>query len=249
MCQEVVQQCCHCGDNIGIYTIPCHSWYVEAQMAHRERRHIPPTWDCDYRMKQFQPMLTGCHNNDICLSWFGNILLGFGGTRNEGPEIKLAREYVAHEKLEEWEDQFAREYFQKKPIPPRKKPEGFMSLIRQDMMGDLESVTSFDSLESSDTDTDTDTDYGEGSSNQYTSPEDSYDADSENSTQNNNTFNDAASNKTSEVDPEDLFYGDVPDRTRDVKPKVVQAYNGPAVSIMSLFLSMMDLGRDGDFVE
>lgn len=245
MCQEVVQQCCHCGDNIGIYINPCHSWYVDAQVANRERRHIPPAWDCDFRMKQFQPMLTGCPNNDICLSWFGNILPGFGNARNEGPEMKLAREFVAHEKLEEWEDQFAREYFQKKPIPPRKKPESFMFLIRQDMMGDLESVTSFDSLESADTDTDTD--YGEGS-NQHGN-EDSYDADSENSTQENEVFNDAASDETSEVDPEDMFYGDVIDRTRDMEPKPSRAYLGPAVSIMNLFLSMMELGRDGDFVE
>ncbi|KAG5746641.1 hypothetical protein H9Q69_004050 [Fusarium xylarioides] len=243
MCQEVVQQCCHCGDNIGVYIAPCHSWYVEAQVAHRERRAITPAWLCKYGIKQFQPMLTGCPNNDICLSWFGNIVPGFGNTQNESPEIKLFREYVAHEKLEEWEDQFAREYFQKKPIPPRKKPEGFMSLIRQDMMGDLESVTSFDSLESADTGSD----YGEGS-NQHGN-EDSYDADSENSTQEHEISNDAAINKTSEVDPEDLFYGDVPDRTRDVEPKPSRVYNEPAVSIMNLFLSMMDLGRDGDFVE
>ncbi|KAI1031518.1 hypothetical protein LB504_000384 [Fusarium proliferatum] len=231
MCQEVVQQCCHCGDNIGIYVTPCHSWYVDAQVANRERRHIPPAWDC-------------CPNNNICLSWFGNILPGFGNARNEGPEIKLAREFVAHEKLEEWEDQFAREYFQKKPIPPRKKPESFMFLIRQDMMGDLESVTSFDSLESADTDTDTD--FGEGSNQDGN--EDSYDADSENSTQENEIFNDAAS-EASEVDPEDLFYSDVPDRTRDPEPKLVREYKEPAVSIMNLFFSMMDLGRDGDFVE
>ncbi|RBA12327.1 hypothetical protein FPRO05_03777 [Fusarium proliferatum] len=223
MCQEVVQQCCHCGDNIGIYINPCHSWYVDAQVANRERRHIPPAWDCDFRMKQFQPMLTGCPNNDICLSWFGNILPGFGNARNEGPEMKLAREFVAHEKLEEWEDQFARVLSE----------EAYSS---SQEARDLESA-----------DTDTDTDYGEGS-NQHGN-EDSYDADSENSTQENEVFNDAASDETSEVDPEDMFYGDVIDRTRDMEPKPSRAYLGPAVSIMNLFLSMMDLGRDGDFVE
>ncbi|KAG9507956.1 hypothetical protein J7337_001513 [Fusarium musae] len=243
MCQEIVQQCCHCGDNIGVHIAPCHSWYFDAQVAHRERRPILPAWDCEYRIKEFQPMLAGCPNNDTCLSWFGNIVPGFGNVQNESPEIKLFREYVAHEKLEEWEDQFAREYFQKKPIPPRKKPEGFMSLIRQDMMGDLESVTSFDSLESADTDSD------DGEGRFQHGNEDSYDADSEGSTQESEIFNDAANNETAEVDPEDLFYGDVPDRKRVVEPKPSRAYNEPAVSIMSLFFSMMDLGRDGDFVE
>ncbi|KAF5629417.1 hypothetical protein F52700_7739 [Fusarium sp. NRRL 52700] len=243
MCQEIVEQCCHCGDNIGIYIAPCYSWYVKAQVADRERRPIPPAWGCDFRFKQFQPMLTGCLNNDICLSWFGNVLTGFGNARNESPEIKLARLFAAHEKLEEWEDQFAREYFQKKPIPPHKKPESFMFLIRQDMMGDLESVTSSESLEF----TDANISSGEGSDQHGN--EDSYDADSENSTQDNKIFDDDTSNETSEIDPEDLFYGDVPDRTRDAEPIPSRAYNGPAASIMNLFLSMMDLGRDGDFVE
>jgi hypothetical protein len=194
-------------------------------VADRERRDIPQAWNCKYRTKDFQPMLTGCSNNDICLSWFGNILRGFG-------------------KLKEWEAQFAREYFEKKPSPPRKKPEGFMFLIRQDMMGDLESVTSIDSLESADTD------YGEGS-NQH-SHEDSYDADSENSTQDNKNFSDDASNETSQVDPEDLFYGDATEGTPDVEipeRKLVRAYDEPAAPILNLFFPMMDLGRDGDFVE
>ncbi|EXA51806.1 hypothetical protein FOVG_00347 [Fusarium oxysporum f. sp. pisi HDV247] len=239
MCQEIVPQCCHCGDNLGIYIIPCYSWYVSAQVADRERRDIPQAWNCKYRTKEFQPMLTGCSNNDICLSWFGNILRGFGNARNEGPVIRMARDFVAHEKLKEWEAQFAREYFEKKPIPPRKKPEGFMFLIRQDMMGDLESVTSIDSLESADTD------YGEGS-NQH-SHEDSYDADSENSTQGNKSFSDDASNETSQVDPEDLFYGDATEGTPDVEipeRKLVRAYDEPAAPILNLFFPMMDLGRD-----
>ncbi|EXK96298.1 hypothetical protein FOQG_03385 [Fusarium oxysporum f. sp. raphani 54005] len=219
-------------------------WYVSAQVADRERRDIPQAWNCKYRTKEFQPMLTGCSNNDICLSWFGNILRGFGNARNEGPVIRMARDFVAHEKLKEWEAQFAREYFEKKPIPPRKKPEGFMFLIRQDMMGDLESVTSIDSLESADTD------YGEGS-NQH-SHEDSYDADSENSTQGNKSFSDDASNETSQVDPEDLFYGDATEGTPDVEipeRKLVRAYDEPAAPILNLFFPMMDLGRDGDYVE
>ncbi|KAJ4284063.1 hypothetical protein NW764_001619 [Fusarium oxysporum] len=156
----------------------------------------------------------------------------------------MARDFVAHEKLKEWEAQFACEYFEKKPIPPRKKPEGFMFLIRQDMMGDLESVTSIDSLESADTD------YGEGS-NQH-SHEDSYDADSENSTQDNKNFSDDASNETSQVDPEDLFYGDATEGTPDVEipeRKLVRAYDEPAAPILNLFFPMIDLGRDGDFVE
>ncbi|SCO79067.1 uncharacterized protein FRV6_03280 [Fusarium oxysporum] len=137
----------------------------------------------------------------------------------------MARDFVAHEKLKEWEAQFSREYFEKKPIPPRKKPEGFMFLIRQDRMGDLESVTSIDSLESADTD------YGEG---------------------NNKNFSDDTSNEISQVDPEDLFYGDATEGTPDVEipeRKLVRAYDEPAAPILNLFFPMMDLGRDGDFVE
>ncbi|KAI7772666.1 hypothetical protein LZL87_005391 [Fusarium oxysporum] len=237
MCQEIVPQCCHCGDKLGIYIIPCYSWYVSAQVADRERRDIPQAWNCKYCTKEFQPMLTGCSNDDICVSWFGNA-------RDEGPAIRMARDFVTHERLKEWEAYFAREYFEKKPIPPRKKLEGFMFLIRQGMMGDLESVTSIDSLESADTD------YGEGS-NQH-SHEDSYDADSEHSTQDNKNFNDDASNETSQVDPEDLFYDDATEGTPDVEirgRKLVRAYDEPAAPILNLFFPMMDLGRDGDFVE
>ncbi|KAF4953403.1 hypothetical protein FGADI_6040 [Fusarium gaditjirri] len=244
MCQEIVPQCCHCGDNLGIYIMPCYSWYVSAQVAERERRDIPQAWNCEYRTKEIQPMLTGCPNNDICLSWFGNILGGFGNARNEGPAITMARDFVAHEKLNEWEAQFARQYFEKKPIPPRKKPEGFMFLIRRDMMGDLESVTSIDSLES------VDIGYGEGS-NQH-GHEDSYDADSEYSPQDNENFNGDASNETSEIDPEDLFYGDVINGTHEVEipqRKLGRAYDEPAAPVLNLFFPMMDLGRDGDFLE
>ncbi|KAL9574360.1 hypothetical protein ACKAV7_001514 [Fusarium commune] len=95
-----------------------------------------------------------------------------------------------------------------------------------------------------------DTDYGEGS-NQH-SHEDSYDADSEHSTQDNKNFNDDASNETSQVDPEDLFYGDATKGTPDVEirgRKLVRAYDEPAAPILNLFFPMMDLGRDGDFVE
>ncbi|KAH7269413.1 uncharacterized protein BKA55DRAFT_532068 [Fusarium redolens] len=241
MCKKIVSRCCHCGDNLGTYFIPCNSWHALAQMDDREGRDLPKAWDCKYFTKEFQPMLTGCPNNDTCPSWFGNILWGFGDAWNEGPAIRMARGFVAQEKLKGWEAQFARKYFEKKPIPPRKEPEGFMFLIRQDLMGDLESVTSIDNLESADA--------APGDGGNQHNHEDSYDADSENSAED-------ASNETSQVDPEDLFYGDVIEETdgeAEVKiPErklVVRGYEDPAAPILNLFHPMMDLGRDSDFVD
>ncbi|KAF9774959.1 hypothetical protein IL306_006958 [Fusarium sp. DS 682] len=195
MCRKVVTQCCHCGELLLTYFIACNVWRVMARIDTREGRDVARASECEYLTRETRPMLTGCPNNDTCPSWFGNTFWGFGDDDNEGPDIKEARELVAQEKFEEWKADFCRKSFAKKPIPPRKEPDSFLSLILKDHFGDgdTESVMSAQSFEVEDA-------APENGGNQD-DHEDSYEADNENSTED-------GSNETSEIDPEVLLSDD-----------------------------------------
>ncbi|CAG7561390.1 unnamed protein product [Fusarium equiseti] len=249
MCQEIVGVCCYCGDHIESYFLVCNSWHVIAEQLMAAGEPAPRAEHCEFRVaKAFQPWLRGCANNDVCPSWFGNMLPGFGDSWSE-ETYQFEELTVAEDKYDEWKKDFAKKYFVKRPIQTLQEPEGFFE-------SDTESVLSSSAAAWS-------TDDGEIANETLQSEVD----------ENTHTQADKANKQSaaavdtaseiSEIDPLDLFYGNVVDYVpnKGTSSNAVEAANNSPRAKSSgeehhglapawtSFHPVMDMGRDGDFCD
>ncbi|KAF4453485.1 hypothetical protein F53441_3870 [Fusarium austroafricanum] len=247
MCQKIITRCCHCGELLDPYFMACNSWRVHARIAAREDETLPSALECEYFTRETRPMLLGCPNNDTCPSWFGNMFWGYGDAENDGLEIKSMRERVAFEKFKEWEAEFARKYFTKKPIPPIDEPVGFWFMASRDFFTDVGS-SHYASTEISEIDLGNQDNAFErgGCRNIFEKSDETY---NENCIEN-------SIDESSRLDPEELFYGDVTKNsfyrteTKSTGGKLIAGEGQALVTpIWNWFLSIMDTGRDGEFTD
>ncbi|RBR23508.1 uncharacterized protein FIESC28_03690 [Fusarium coffeatum] len=246
MCQEIVGVCCYCGDHIKSYFLLCHSWHVIAAQLMAVGEPAPRAEHCEFRVaKAFQPWLRGCTNNDVCPSWFGNMFPGFSDSWSE-ETYQFEELTVAEDKYDEWKKDFARKYFVKRPIQILQEPEGFFE-------SDTESVLSSSAATSS-------IDDGEIANETLQSE---VDEDTHTQTDEANKRNFAAvdsASEISEIDPLDLFYGNVVDYVpnKDTRSNTVEAAKTSRAKssreeyqdlapVWTSFHPFMDMGRDREF--
>jgi hypothetical protein len=225
-----------------------------------ENESLPQASHCEYlEEKEIRPWLSGCPNNDSCPSWFGNLFWGYGDAANEGPEIRQFRDLVAQEKHDEWKENFARKYFEKKPILSRQEPDGFWHMISQDSLSAVESVERSSSAFS--------TSGGETAREaleaamHFGDQQDTMGKIAKVSDESN--VKDTATPESPDIDPEDLFYGNVietssdedvksnSDETERTPPRAKSIGEGrqnPVAPVWNCFYPVMDMGRDGDFL-
>ena len=244
MCQEIVGVCCYCGDHIESYFLLCNSWHVIAAQLMAVGEPAPRAEHCEFRVgKAFQPWLRGCANNDVYPSWFGNMFPGFGDSWSE-ETYQFEELTVAEDKYDEWKKDFAKKYFVKRPIQILQEPEGFFE-------SDTESFLSSSAAASS-------TDDGEIANETLQSE---IDEDTHVPTDATNQQSAAAvdtASETSEIDPLNLFYGNVVDYVPESSNTVQLANNSPRAKsngeehqdlapVWTSFHPAMDMGRDGEF--
>ncbi|KAF4972022.1 hypothetical protein FSARC_1313 [Fusarium sarcochroum] len=252
MCKKIVTTCCHCGELLNPYYITCNNYIVFSQISLKDNQPqaMPNPAQCEFRQQEIRPMLSGCPNIDACPSWFGSFFWGYGDAENEGPEIKSFREQVAQDKYKEWEEDFARKYFAKQPIPPRKEAESFWMLAQRDFFSDSEPS----SMQSSEAELQTSEDEPLTAVNQDVQAQcDEVHGD-------NVAEDGPASTESSDVDPEDLFYGDVineednsdhefESNAASGTKSIGEEYQDLVAPIWTWFYPVMDMGRDGEFCD
>jgi hypothetical protein len=239
MCIKILTRCCHCGEPLTPYFIACNAWRVAALRADREYLDLPRASECEYLEQEIKPVLSGCPNNNTCPSWFGNLLRGFGDHKNEDREIQSARDNVAWEKYNELEANFACKYFAKKPIPPRQEPESFRLTMLRDCSADDQSSNPALILDS-----EADHEGSAESSDYGCSPAVHM------------QYDEANSGESAEIDPEDLFLGDLLTKRSEgdgsqspVTRTTGEGYQDLVVPVWNAFYPAMDLSRDGEFCD
>jgi hypothetical protein len=247
MCIKILTRCCHCGEPLTPYFIACNAWRVAALKADRVYLDLPRASECEYLEQEIKPVLSGCPNNNTCPSWFGNLLRGFGDPKNEGREIQSVRDNAAWEKYNELKADFACKYFAKKPILPRQESESFRLTMLRDCSADGQSSNHALTLDS-------ETDHeGSAEDSDYRCSPAVYMLCDE---ANNDNALEHASGESTEIDPEDLFLGDLltkrsegdesqPPMTRTIG----EEYQDLVVPVWNAFYLAMDLGRDGEFCD
>ncbi|RGP74835.1 hypothetical protein FLONG3_5947 [Fusarium longipes] len=220
-----------------------------------------PETSCPYLdEKHTSPWLIGCPNNDFCPSWLGNLFRRLGDGSNKGTEIKKLRHLAAQEKYSGWKEIFAREYFTKKPIPPRQKPDRFWHMVSQDTHSDVASVSSF-VVASSTTEEETSQNTSEAALNfgdQWNSLGTIANANDQSIVKND------SAPETSDIDPEDLFRGDIiktgseqdfksnseePEENSSRVKYIGEEYQDLVAPIWSCFYPFMDMSREGEFLD
>ncbi|KAJ4137451.1 hypothetical protein NW768_003038 [Fusarium equiseti] len=246
MCQEIVGVCCYCGDHIESYFLLCNSWHAIAAQLMAAGEPVPRAEHCEFRVgKALEPWLRGCANNDVCPSWFGNMLPGFGDSWSE-ETYHFEELTVAEDKYDEWKKDFAKKYFVKRPIQTRRDPERFFE-------SDTESVLSSSAAASTST-----TDDGEIANETLQSEAVEYTHTQTNEANIKNSAALGTSPECSEIDPLDLFYGNVVDYVpnKDTKSNTAEVAKTPSraessgkeyAPVWTSFHPAMDMGRDGEF--
>ncbi|KAJ4271504.1 hypothetical protein NW762_000207 [Fusarium torreyae] len=252
MCKKIITTCCHCGELLTPHYIACNSYIVFLQISLKDNQPQarPNPAQCEFRQQEIRPMLSGCPNIDACPSWFGSFSWGYGDAENEGPEIKSFRGQVAQDKYKEWEENFARKYFAKQPIPLRKEPESFWTLAQKDFFEESESS----SMQSSEAELQASEDEPQAV------PSQNVQAQCDEVCDEDVVQDGPASTESSDVDPEDLFYGDVINEEDNSDHKVEnssssgnksigEGYQELVAPIWTWFYPVMDMGRDGEFCD
>lgn len=239
----------------------CDAWRIIAGQMYDENKPLPLASHCRYlEKKEIRPLMSGCPNNDFCPSWFGNLFCGYGDAANKGPDTMQTRDLVAQETYSDWKENFARNYFKKRPVTTRHESEGFWHKITQDFFSDVESVESPSTAPSNvgdDTVHDT-----LGTTMLFRDDEgtqqETIEANGERIVSSDNV---AASPET---DPEDLLYGDVNQKScneevenpsNEVESNSSGAKNATEEDQELVTLTwtctypIMDIGRDSDFLD